>query len=123
MSGVGPPGKLERLLPLLLAHLPQLRREAVVLLVPRVKDGVAAAHNLLKLLVRHQHQLVDAENLEAGGRGEGGREGGKGGGEGGRNKGREQRRRKENHCLRTPPPHHGCFNVDIYWIISAYRKC
>ena len=45
---VGSPGKLERLLSLLLAHLPQLTRELVVFLIPRVEHTETLGHHLVQ---------------------------------------------------------------------------
>lgn len=47
VGGDCPPGELEqRLLPFLLAHLAQLPRELVVLVIPRAEDPITATHHL-----------------------------------------------------------------------------
>ena len=51
MSGIGPPGKLERLFPLIPAHLPQLPCELVIFLIPRGEHS--------KTLVHHLNQFSD----------------------------------------------------------------
>ena len=46
VGGVNPEGEFERLLSLLLAYLPQLATELVILVIPGSEHGVAVTHHL-----------------------------------------------------------------------------